>query len=208
MAAPPQPPPTGPGPGPGPGPPAAPAPPPPPLPTAPGPGPGPGQASGPGQPPGPPLPAQVAAAQAQDFDPVQRFRLLIPQLKESLQTLMKVAAQNLVQNSSIDNGQKSADGALQRFDKSLEEFYALCDQLELCLRLAHECLSQSFDSAKHAPALVPAAPKGEGGAGETLPYTQYLPLIKAQIAGAKDIHNALLEGANKITGKLPPPGGP
>ncbi|XP_059689166.1 mediator of RNA polymerase II transcription subunit 29 [Gavia stellata] len=205
MAAPPQPPPTG--PGPGPGPPAAPAPPPP-LPAAPGPGPGPGQAPGPGQPPGPPLPAQVAAAQAQDFDPVQRFRLLIPQLKESLQTLMKVAAQNLVQNSNIDNGQKSADGALQRFDKSLEEFYALCDQLELCLRLAHECLSQSFDSAKHAPALVPAAPKGEGGAGETLPYTQYLPLIKAQIAGAKDIHNALLEGANKITGKLPPPGGP
>ncbi|XP_072704929.1 mediator of RNA polymerase II transcription subunit 29 [Ciconia boyciana] len=206
MAAPPQPPPTG--PGPGPGPPAAPAPPPPPLPAATGPGAGPGQAAGPGQPPGPPLPAQVAAAQAQDFDPVQRFRLLIPQLKESLQTLMKVAAQNLVQNSSIDNGQKSADGALQRFDKSLEEFYALCDQLELCLRLAHECLSQSFDSAKHAPALVPAAPKGEGGAGETLPYTQYLPLIKAQIAGAKDIHNALLEGANKITGKLPPPGGP
>uniref|UniRef100_A0A8V0Y004 Mediator of RNA polymerase II transcription subunit 29 n=1 Tax=Gallus gallus TaxID=9031 RepID=A0A8V0Y004_CHICK len=114
MAAPPQP---------QPGPPAAPAPPP--LSAAPGPGQGAG--------PGPPLPAQVAAAQAQDFDPVQRFRLLIPQLKESLQTLMKVAAQNLVQNSNIDNGQKSADGALQRFDKSLEEFYALCDQLELCL---------------------------------------------------------------------------
>ncbi|NXN98995.1 MED29 polymerase, partial [Rhinopomastus cyanomelas] len=169
-----------------------------------------GGGAGPGQGPGQaPLPAQVAAAaQAQDFDPVQRFRLLIPQLKESLQTLMKVAAQNLVQNSSIDTGQKSADGALQRFDKSLEEFYGLCDQLELCLRLAHECLSQSFDSAKHAPALVPAAPKGEGGAAETLPYTQYLPLIKAQIAGAKDIHNALLEGANKITGKVPPPGGP
>uniref|UniRef100_A0A8B9ZIV9 Mediator of RNA polymerase II transcription subunit 29 n=1 Tax=Anas platyrhynchos TaxID=8839 RepID=A0A8B9ZIV9_ANAPL len=186
MAAPPQPPPP---PGPGPGPPSAPAPP---L----APGAGPAQGAG----PGPPLPAQVAAAQAQDFDPVQRFRLLIPQLKESLQTLMKVAAQNLVQNSNIDNGQKSADGALQRFDKSLEEFYALCDQLELCLRLAHECLSQSFDSAKHAP--------GPAGGGESLPYTQYLPLIKAQIAGAKDIHNALLEGANKITGKLPPPGGP
>lgn len=66
MAAPSQPP---------PGPPAAPAPPP--LSAAPGPGQGAG--------PGPPLPAQVAAAQAQDFDPVQRFRLLIPQLKESLQ---------------------------------------------------------------------------------------------------------------------------
>ncbi|XP_027487371.1 LOW QUALITY PROTEIN: mediator of RNA polymerase II transcription subunit 29-like [Corapipo altera] len=160
--------------------------------------------------PGPALPAQAAQAQ-QDFEPVQRFRVLLPQLKESLQSLMKVAAQNLMQNCSIDSGQKSADGALQRFDKSLEEFYALCDQLELCLRLAHECLSQSFDSAKHAPALVPAAPKGEGGGGPgepPLPYTQYLPLIKAQIGGAKDIHNALLEGANKITGKLPPPGGP
>uniref|UniRef100_A0A674GZF3 Mediator of RNA polymerase II transcription subunit 29 n=1 Tax=Taeniopygia guttata TaxID=59729 RepID=A0A674GZF3_TAEGU len=191
--------------GPGPGPPSA---------AAAGPGPGAGPGAGPGPPPGaaqgPALPAQAAAAQAQDFEPVQRFRLLLPQLKESLQTLMKVAAQNLVQNSSIDNGQKSADGPLQRFDKSLEEFYALCDQLELCLRLAHECLSQSFDSAKHAPALVPAAPKGEGGAGgtESLPYTQYLPLIKAQIASAKDIHNALLEGTNKITGRLPPPGGP
>ncbi|XP_069631730.1 mediator of RNA polymerase II transcription subunit 29-like [Haliaeetus albicilla] len=103
---------------------------------------------------------------------------------------------------------KSANGALHRFNKNLEEFYALCDLLELCLRLAHKCLLQSFNSAKHAPALVPAAPKGEGGAGKTLPYTQYLPLIKAQIAGAKDIHNALLEGANKITGKLSPPGGP
>ncbi|NXD31775.1 MED29 polymerase, partial [Spelaeornis formosus] len=184
----------------GPGPPSAPAGPGP----AAGPGPGPGPLPGAAQ--GPALPAQAAAAQAQDFDPVQRFRLLLPQLKESLQSLMKVAAQNLVQNSSIDTGQKSADGALQRFDKSLEEFYALCDQLELCLRLAHECLSQSFDSAKHAPALVPAAPKGEPGAGaDALPYTQYLPLIKAQIAGAKDIHNALLEGTNKITGKLPQP---
>uniref|UniRef100_A0A803YSW3 Mediator of RNA polymerase II transcription subunit 29 n=1 Tax=Meleagris gallopavo TaxID=9103 RepID=A0A803YSW3_MELGA len=55
----------------------------------------------------PPSPTETSqgSSLAQDFDPVQRFRLLIPQLKESLQTLMKVAAQNLVQNSNIDNGQ-------------------------------------------------------------------------------------------------------
>uniref|UniRef100_A0A8C3I0X5 Mediator of RNA polymerase II transcription subunit 29 n=1 Tax=Chrysemys picta bellii TaxID=8478 RepID=A0A8C3I0X5_CHRPI len=45
-----------------------------------------------------------AAAQAQDFDPVQRYKMLIPQLKESLQNLMKIAAQNLIQNTNIDNG--------------------------------------------------------------------------------------------------------
>ncbi|XP_068106572.1 mediator of RNA polymerase II transcription subunit 29 isoform X2 [Hyperolius riggenbachi] len=71
--------------------------------------------------------------QQQDFDPVQRYRMLIPQLKESLQNLMKIAALNLAQNTNIDNGQKIADVPVQRFDKSLEEFYALCDQMELCL---------------------------------------------------------------------------
>ncbi|XP_023364009.1 mediator of RNA polymerase II transcription subunit 29 isoform X2 [Otolemur garnettii] len=100
---------------------------------------GPGSAGGPGpqQQPQPPAqlvgPAQSGLLQQQDFDPVQRYKMLIPQLKESLQTLMKVAAQNLIQNTNIDNGQKSSDGPIQRFDKCLEEFYALCDQLELCL---------------------------------------------------------------------------
>ncbi|KYO44393.1 mediator of RNA polymerase II transcription subunit 29 [Alligator mississippiensis] len=122
--------------------------------------------------------------------------------------LMKVAAQNLVQNSNIDNGQKSNDGLVQRFDKSLEEFYALCDQLELSLRLAYECLSQSFDSAKHSPTLVPTATKPDAVQAESLPYTQYLSMIKAQISCAKDIHNALLECSNKITGKAPAQPGP
>uniref|UniRef100_A0A8C0GQK4 Mediator of RNA polymerase II transcription subunit 29 n=1 Tax=Chelonoidis abingdonii TaxID=106734 RepID=A0A8C0GQK4_CHEAB len=122
--------------------------------------------------------------------------------------LMKIAAQNLVQNTNIDNGQKSNDGLVQRFDKSLEEFYALCDQLELCLRLAYECLSQSFDSTKHSPNLVPTATKPDAVQTESLPYTQYLSMIKSQISCAKDIHNALLECSNKITGKIPAQGGP
>ncbi|XP_072634364.1 mediator of RNA polymerase II transcription subunit 29 isoform X2 [Canis lupus baileyi] len=102
---------------------------------------GPGSSGGPGPQQQPQPPAQLVGPaqsgllqqQQQDFDPVQRYKMLIPQLKESLQTLMKVAAQNLIQNTNIDNGQKSSDGPIQRFDKCLEEFYALCDQLELCL---------------------------------------------------------------------------
>ncbi|CAJ0941323.1 unnamed protein product [Ranitomeya imitator] len=143
------------------------------------------------------------AQQQQDFDPVQRYRMLIPQLKESLQNLMKIAALNLAQNTNIDNGQKIGDGGVQRFDKSLEEFYALCDQLELCLRLAYECLSQSYDSAKHSPTLVPTATKPDAVQTESLPYTQYLGMIKSQISCAKDIHNALLECSKKIMGKTP-----
>ncbi|KAM6428457.1 mediator of RNA polymerase II transcription subunit 29 [Liasis olivaceus] len=168
-----------------------------------------GQQAAAGAPPlaaGPAPSGMQVAAQAQDFDPVQRFRLLLPQLKESLQNLMKVAAQNFVQNTNIDSGQKISEVPVQRVDKNLEEFYALCDQLELCLRLAYECLSQSFDSAKHSPTLVPTATKPDAVQAESLPYTQYLSMIKSQISCAKDIHNALLECSNKITGKMPSQG--
>ncbi|XP_016124050.1 mediator of RNA polymerase II transcription subunit 29-like, partial [Sinocyclocheilus grahami] len=97
---------------------------------------------------------------------------------------------------------KGNDAAVQRFDKSLEEFYALCDQLELCLRLAHECLSQSIDSTKHSPNLVPTATKPDTVQTESLFYSQYLSMIKSQISCAKDIHNALLECSKKIAGKV------
>ncbi|KAM4742494.1 mediator of RNA polymerase II transcription subunit 29 [Anableps anableps] len=149
---------------------------------------------------------QQQLSQQQDFDPVHRFKMLIPQLKESLQNLMKIAALNLSHNTSIDNGIKSSDTSVQRFDKSLEEFYALCDQVELCLRLAYECLSQSIDSAKHSPNLVPTATKPDTVQTESMSYAQYLSMIKSQISCAKDIHNALLECAKKIAGKGQPQG--
>ncbi|KAL2077414.1 hypothetical protein ACEWY4_026918 [Coilia grayii] len=144
---------------------------------------------------------QPQLSQQQDFDPVHRFKMLIPQLKESLQNVMTIASLNFQHNTAIDNGIKSNDAAVQRFDKSLEEFYALCDQVELCLRLAHECLSQSIDSAKHSPNLVPTATKPDTVPNEALSYSQYLSMIKSQISCAKDIHNALLECSKKILSK-------
>uniref|UniRef100_A0A3P9IUD1 Mediator of RNA polymerase II transcription subunit 29 n=1 Tax=Oryzias latipes TaxID=8090 RepID=A0A3P9IUD1_ORYLA len=171
------------------------------------------QAGGPMSQPGLQQPASIQQqqqqqqlSQQQDFDPVHRFKMLIPQLKESLQNLMKIASMNLSYNTSIDNGIKSSDTSVQRFDKSLEEFYALCDQLELCLRLAYECLSQSIDSAKHSPNLVPTATKPDTVQTESMSYAQYLTMIKSQISCAKDIHNALLECSKKIAGKGPPQG--
>ncbi|XP_016137785.1 mediator of RNA polymerase II transcription subunit 29 [Sinocyclocheilus grahami] len=147
---------------------------------------------------------QQQLSQQQDFDPVHRFKMLIPLLKDSLQNVMSIASQNFGHNAAIDNGrttEKGNDAAVQRFDKSLEEFYALCDQLELCLRLAHECLSQSIDSTKHSPNLVPTATKPDTVQTESLSYSQYLSMIKSQISCAKDIHNALLECSKKIAGK-------
>lgn len=75
-------------------------------------------------------------------------------------------------------------------------------------RLAHECLSQSCDSAKHSPTLVPTATKPDAVQPDSLPYPQYLAVIKAQITCAKDIHTALLDCANKVTGKTAASTGP
>nr|CAQ14471.1 intersex-like (Drosophila) [Danio rerio] len=87
-------------------------------------------------------------SQQQDFDPVHRFKMLIPPLKDSLQVhlnVMTIASLNFAHNTAIDNGlkttEKGNDAAVQRFDKSLEEFYALCDQLELCLVKICCCVS-------------------------------------------------------------------
>lgn len=73
-------------------------------------------------------------------------------------------------------------------------------------RLAYECLSQSIDSAKHSPNLVPTATKPDTVQTESMSYAQYLCMIKSQISCAKDIHNALLECSKKIAGKGQPPG--
>ena len=73
-------------------------------------------------------------------------------------------------------------------------------------RLAYECLSQSIDSAKHSPNLVPTATKPDTVQTESMSYAQYLGMIKSQISCAKDIHNALLECSKKIAGKGQPQG--
>uniref|UniRef100_A0A2K6CVI7 Mediator of RNA polymerase II transcription subunit 29 n=1 Tax=Macaca nemestrina TaxID=9545 RepID=A0A2K6CVI7_MACNE len=99
---------------------------------------GPSSAGGPGPQQQPQPPAQLVGPaqsgllqqQQQDFDPVQRYKMLIPQLKESLQVIGLKQRESNVRGAGRG---KSSDGPIQRFDKCLEEFYALCDQLELCL---------------------------------------------------------------------------
>lgn len=78
--------------------------------------------------------------------------------------------------------------------------------LSFVQRLAYECLSQSIDSAKHSPNLVPTATKPDTVQTESMSYAQYLGMIKSQITCAKDIHNALLECSKKIAGKGQPQG--
>ncbi|KAL4239003.1 Mediator of RNA polymerase II transcription subunit 29 [Mactra antiquata] len=164
-----------------------------------------------GQPiPNPSMPPQVPAPQTQtqtqkesDVDPVVKVKqLLLPRLKESLVTLMKVAGQILKQNSMAEEGHKPTEGLQQMYEKSIEEFYAICDQLEVNLRLALEMQVQQIDSSKYTPLPV-SIPKSDLTLSEqqSVPYPQFLVTVKQQISCAKDMYEMLNEFIKKLNEK-------
>ena len=76
-------------------------------------------------------------------------------------------------------------------------------------RIAIESNSQSIDSQKHTPVPVqgslpkpvPSAADAQGGQQQQdqQPYTQYLTTVRTQVACAKEVHDALLECARKLS---------
>ncbi|XP_070576850.1 mediator of RNA polymerase II transcription subunit 29-like [Ptychodera flava] len=130
-------------------------------------------------------------------DPTSKVKMLVPHLRESLVNLMKITSHNFVNYAGIDNASKSENPS-QRLDKSLEEFYSICDQIELNLRLAREYMVQSGESAHHTPVAI-WAPKTEAGQMDTLQnYGMYINTVKTQITYAKDIHDLLQEWCKRL----------
>lgn len=121
------------------------------------------------------------------------------------QTTLKTAAQLLQHNNMIDNGTvKGLDSSNQqppRFDKHLEEFYSICDQIELHLKTSIQCMQQSAASQRYLPVLVnttrfePFLPME----GNHVSYPQYLSTVRTQITYAKDIHDTLICAAQNIS---------
>ncbi|KAG5887428.1 hypothetical protein JTB14_024627 [Gonioctena quinquepunctata] len=95
---------------------------------------------------------QQQQAQQQPLDNISKIKSLIGPLRESLSNTIKTAAQTLNQNSQVDAGiQKGVDVQIPRFDKNLEEFYSICDQIELHLKTSLKCLSQQESSNRYLP---------------------------------------------------------
>lgn len=117
---------------------------------------------------------------------------------------LKTAAHLLQYNNLIDNGPiKGIDNSNQappRFDKHLEEFYSICDQIELHLKTSILCLQQNSASQRYLPSTVMTTriepiPTNENA----LSYPQYLSTVRTQIAYAKDIHDTLICAAQNIS---------
>uniref|UniRef100_H2YSJ0 Mediator of RNA polymerase II transcription subunit 29 n=2 Tax=Ciona savignyi TaxID=51511 RepID=H2YSJ0_CIOSA len=144
-----------------------------------------------------PNPQQVAAANAQNKDPVQKAKALLPHLKESLVNLMAVASQNFAVSVAVDDMQKSVDtSSVPRFDKCLEHFFSLCDQLEVQLNLGHHQLSQALVSTQNTPFMRNVVLK-ENPNGAQL-YGSYVNTVESQLHCVKEIHDLLSNCCKKL----------
>ncbi|XP_023940227.1 mediator of RNA polymerase II transcription subunit 29 [Bicyclus anynana] len=156
-----------------------------------------------------PSPQQMQVQQAipqqpqQDkMDNISKVKTLMGSLRESLPMTLKSAAQILHQNYNVDSStQKGMDNPVPRFDKNLEEFFSLCDQMELHLRTAITCIQQAQSAAHYLPLNVIPSRLDSGSAAQetTLSYPQYLNTVRLQISYAKDIHDTLVAAAQNIS---------
>ncbi|KAK7104712.1 mediator of RNA polymerase II transcription subunit 29-like [Littorina saxatilis] len=152
---------------------------------------------------------QPQQAQQGDLDPVSRFKILLPRLKESLVSLFRDAGQVFKINAARHDSGSMPDSQqrerCEKFEKRLEDFCGICDQIEVSLRLALELHHQAVDSMKNTPLTVmiskpdPNVPQQEGQS-----YAQYLTTMRQQINYAKEIHDLLHESATKLMEKSQP----
>lgn len=137
-----------------------------------------------------------------------------------------MAAQSLQHNNHTDNGtMKGVDNnPTPRFDKHLEEFYSICDQIELHMvsgslakafspmqanllaflsqKTSIQCMQQSSSSQRYLPVHVASTrmePLPMNVNDGPIAYPQYLSTVRTQIGYAKDIHDTLICAAQNIS---------
>ncbi|XP_026279401.1 mediator of RNA polymerase II transcription subunit 29 [Frankliniella occidentalis] len=133
------------------------------------------------------------------LDNISKVKSLIGPLKDHLAVALKSAAHLLHYNTMVDNGSsKGLDVVPPRLDVSLEAFYSTCDQIELHLKTAIECLNQGASSQRYLPLnVLPTRTEHQPGQ-EGLLYPQYLATVKAQIQFAKQMHDILIMAVQNL----------
>ncbi|KAI1287645.1 Mediator of RNA polymerase II transcription subunit 29 [Halotydeus destructor] len=164
-----------------------------------------------GQGPRPGMMAQMPGQQMQRppephgprVDYVAKVRSLVSQLKESLHGLMRMAAMDIDQNLTSDNQVK--EEKMSRFDKSLEEFFSITNQIEMYLKTISECVTQQRDSHKYIPFQVNQndhngqVDRNNLSSDVPIPYGYYQDIVKGQIHFTKAVQQILLDGAQAIS---------
>ena len=144
-------------------------------------------------------PAQTPIQQSQEkLDNISKVKSLIGPLRETLSVALKSAAHTLHQNSLIDTS-KGIDPPDHRFNKNMEDFYSICDQIELHLRTSIECLNQNSSSVRYMPVSVIPIRTENIGVQDALNYPQYLMTVRTQVSYIRDVYNTLYNAARTIS---------
>ena len=150
---------------------------------------------------GPPQQGPPQQQQRQEERLISKARELVGPLKSKWSTTLKVAASNLNTNSdTIGANDTSAEANREKFETHLEDFYQICDQIELNLKSAVDCLNQTNAGQRYMP--IPPHPSRMDSMGnDFLPYGQYLATSKQQVNFANDVKNLLNQAAEDVVRK-------
>lgn len=128
-------------------------------------------------------------------DLATHIRQLISNLKEVLNNLIAAATRNFYANATVDNLEKgkAKDADAFRFDKSFEQFHALCNQIERAVCLVVHEIHQTLQSSQ----LVHQVNKNNEQS-----HNEYIAIAKMQIVTSKEINELLYETLMRL--KNPP----
>ncbi|KAJ1527488.1 hypothetical protein ONE63_007461 [Megalurothrips usitatus] len=132
------------------------------------------------------------------LDNISKVKALVGPLKDHLAVALKHAAHLLHFNTMVDNGSSKGMDLPPRLDVSLEAFYSTCDQIELHLKTAIECLTQGASSQRYLPLNVLPTKTEPIPGQDGLLYPQYLNTVRAQIQFAKQVHDILMLAVQNI----------
>lgn len=88
---------------------------------------------------------------------------------------------------------------MPRFDKQLEEFYSICDQIELNLQAAIGCATLVSSSQRHIPNQVSVTRQEPVVNQDVMSYPNYVGVAKSQVAYVKDVIDALNDAAQNLS---------
>ena len=143
------------------------------------------------------------------LDNIGKIKLSLGPLKESIQSMFKIASVVLQKNSAVDNLKRDTCDP-PKFEKHLEDFYSICDSIELHLVTAANCIQQQNSSHKYLPGnLENSMNLVSYGNYLTTVNLQFCKLIillninkfqaRGHVSNAKDLHDTFISAAQNIS---------
>ncbi len=141
---------------------------------------------------------QQQRPQAQEDKLVAKAKEEVTKLKEKWSETLRAAALK-VQLESDCQAVTGGSAEAAKFESHLEDFYAICDQIELNIRTAIDCLNQTASSTRYMP--IPPNPRhldASSNQQEFLSYPQYIATSKNQVQFANDVRQLLSQAARDV----------